>query len=252
MDAGLPSRRLRALLARIGRGLDSVEAVLVTHGHADHTSGVRSLLREKEIPVYAALGVAECVKGAATVGAGETLDLSGLSALFFEVQHDAPTYGLVIAGDGTRCALATDLGEVGPEAELLLRGAEALILEANHDLDWLRRGPYSADLKRRVASSRGHLSNSQAAEAACALAPHGLKDLVLAHLSKTNNTPMRACGTVRQALKAAGHGGVRVRAAIAGHPTPWIEVGAPLEAQEDYVYRYGEEGAGRSRLFDFG
>ena len=106
--------------------------------------------------------------------------------------------------------------------------------------------------KRRVASPRGHLSNRQAAEAACALAPHGLKDLVLAHLSNTNNSPMRATGTVRQALKAAGHGGVRVRAAIAGHPTPWIEVGAPLDAGQGNVYRYDDGGVGLSRLFDFG
>ncbi|HZC19449.1 MAG TPA: MBL fold metallo-hydrolase, partial [Rubrobacteraceae bacterium] len=154
--------------------------------------------------------------------------------------HDAPTYGLRIT-DGERVgALATDLGEVEPETLRFLRGADAVVLESNHDPDWLRRGPYSADLKRRVASARGHLSNRQAAEAACVLAPHGLKDLVLAHLSKTNNSPARACGTVRKALKEAGHAGIRVRAAIAGHPTPWIEVGEPLESRE-YLYRYGGE-----------
>ena len=251
MDAGMSCRRLRGLLARIGRGLEDVSAVLLTHGHADHTAGVRALLRERDVPVYAAPGVAE-VACAVPVAAGEPLDLGTLAATFFEVPHDAPTYGLRVS-DGERVgALATDLGEVAPEAERFLRGADALVLEANHDFDWLRRGPYSADLKRRVASPRGHLSNRQAAEAACALAPHGLKDLVLAHLSKTNNSPMRATGTVRQALKAAGHGGVRVRAAIAGHPTPWIEVGAPLDAGQGNVYRYDDGGAGLSRLFDFG
>lgn len=252
VDAGFSCRRLRDLLARVGRGLENVDAVLITHGHADHTSGVRSLLRECAVPVYAAPGVAEDVKGALEVGAGETLDLGGLSAAFFEVPHDAPTYGVTVSGGGGRCALATDLGEIAPETGDVLRGAEALVLEANHDPDWLRRGPYSADLKRRVASARGHLSNQQAAEAACALAPHGLKDLVLAHLSKTNNSPMRATGTVRAALKAAGHGGIRVRAALAGHPTPWIEVGQPLGAQEGYVYRYGDAGSGSHQLFDFG
>ncbi len=84
---------------------------------------------------------------------------------------------------------------------------------------------------------------------ACALALNGLKDLVLAHLSKTNNSPARACGTVRKALKAAGHGGVRVRAAVAGHPTPWIEVGQPVESLE-YAYRYDNEDRGGTRLFD--
>ncbi len=238
---------MRGLLARIGRNLDDVSAVLLTHGHADHTSGVRSLLREREVPVYAAPGVVEDVRGAASVNAGELLDLgSGVSATFFEVPHDAPTYGVRVSEGERVSALATDLGEVETGALRFLRGADAVVLESNHDPDWLRRGPYSADLKRRVASARGHLSNQQAAEAACALAPHGLKDLVLAHLSKTNNSPARACGTVRKALKGAGHTGVRVRAAIAKHPTPWIEVGEPIESRE-YVYRYGQAGV---RLFD--
>jgi phosphoribosyl 1,2-cyclic phosphodiesterase len=249
VDAGFSCRRLRKLLARIGRDLSDISAVLLTHGHADHTSGVRSLLCERKVPLYAAPGVAEAV-GAAPVEAGETLDLGGVGATFFEVPHDAPTYGLYVT-DGERVgALATDLGEVGPEILRRLCGAEAVVLEANHDLDWLRRGPYSVNLKRRVASPNGHLSNHQAAEAALALAPYGLKDLVLAHLSETNNSPARACGTVRKVLRGAGFAGIRVRAAIAGHPTPWIEVGHPIETRE-YVYRYsGEAGQMARRLFD--
>lgn len=106
-------------------------------------------------------------------------------------------------------------------------------------------------MKRRVASPVGHLSNAQAAEAGLALVPHGLKDLVLAHLSEKNNSPARACGTARSILRKAGHADIRVRAAIAGHPTPWIEVGASLAGRE-YVYRYeagheavNEQAAGR-------
>ncbi len=251
VDAGLSCKRLKGLLARVGRGLDDVSAVFLTHGHADHTSGVKSLLRERRIPVYAAGGVAEEVKGSEAVAAGETLDLGALAATFFAVPHDAPTYGLRVSDGRRAAALATDLGEISFETIEQMRGVEALVLEANHDPEWLRRGPYSADLKRRVASRIGHLSNEQAAEAALALAPHGLKDLVLAHLSETNNSPMRATGTVRRVLKASGHDGIRVRAAIAKHPTPWIEVGQPIE-NHLHVYRYGEEGAERSRLFDLG
>jgi phosphoribosyl 1,2-cyclic phosphodiesterase len=249
IDAGFSCKRLHRLLARIGRDLSDVSAVLLTHGHNDHTCGVRSLLRERKVPVYAAPGVAETVKGAATVDVGETLDLGGdIGATFFEVPHDAPTYGLRVSDGGRTSALATDLGEVVPETLRFLRGADAVVLEANHDSDWLRNGPYAAALKRRVASPLGHLSNQQAAEAACALAPHGLKDLVLAHLSDTNNSPARACGTVRRALKAAGFGEVRVRVALAKHPTTPFEVGEPIEARE-YVYRYGGEGR-RTTLFD--
>jgi phosphoribosyl 1,2-cyclic phosphodiesterase len=249
VDAGLPPRRIGALLARIGRNLTDVKAVLLTHGHADHTCGVQALVRERNIEVFAAPGVGESL-GANTVAPGEACSVEDLGVTFFEVPHDSMTYGVRISDGSSAVAMATDLGEAGIDVLRSMSGAEAVVLEANHDPDWLSRGPYSASLKRRIRSRHGHLSNRQAADAAVALAPHGLKDLVLAHLSKTNNSPTRACGTVDRALREAGHGGVRVRAAIAGHPTPWIEVGAPLRVPE-HVYRYGERGEA-GQLFGIG
>lgn len=240
VDAGLSCRRIAKLLARVGRGLEDVRAVLLTHGHSDHTSGVRSLVRERGVKVFAAPGVGERL-GAASVGAGERFEVSGMEAAFFKVPHDAATYGVRLSDGAASVALATDLGEITPEVLRVMQGAEAVVLEANHDPEWLRRGPYSADLKRRISSRNGHLSNHQAADAALALAPHGLRDLVLAHLSKTNNSPARATGTVSKALREAGHAGVRVRAATAGHPTPWIEPDTPLD-NPAYVYRYGDGG----------
>jgi phosphoribosyl 1,2-cyclic phosphodiesterase len=239
VDAGLPPRRIGALLARIGKNLSDVKAVLLTHGHSDHTCGVPSLVREIDIEVFAAPGVGKSL-GANTVAPGESCAVGGLTATFFEVPHDSMTYGVRVSDGGSAVAMATDLGEASVEVLQSMRGAEAVVLEANHDPDWLRRGPYSANLKRRISSRRGHLSNRQAADTAVALAPLGLKDLILAHLSKTNNSPTRACGTVSGALREAGHGGVRVRAAIAGHPTPWIEVGTPLRVT-DHVYQYDEK-----------
>lgn len=246
VDAGLSCRRIAALLARIGRRLEDVETVLLTHGHSDHTSGVRSLVRERGIPIYAAPDVGGRL-GAIVIEAGNPLRIGGLTAEFFEVPHDSRTYGVRVSDDERTAIIATDLGEVSVDVLWRMRGAEAVVLEANHELEWLRRGPYPADLKRRVASGNGHLSNRQTAEVACDLAPYGLKDLVLAHLSKTNNSPARATGTVTSALREAGHGEIRVRAALARHPTPWIEVGEPLERPE-YAYRYDEGEA--QKLFD--
>ncbi len=246
IDAGLSCRRTEALLARIGRTLENVEAVLLTHGHGDHTSGLKSILRRRTVEVYAAPGVYESSQVDA-VEAGELFRVCGLGARFFPVPHDTATYGLRLSDDHHAIALATDLGDLSPEALRCMRGADAVVLEANHDPDWLRGGHYPAELKRRILSSSGHLSNHQAGEAALDLAARGMKDLVLAHLSRKNNSPARACGTVKKMLRGAGHDGVRVRATIPGHPTPFIEVGAPLESPE-YVYRYAAGGA--QQLFE--
>lgn len=247
MDAGVSCKRLAGLLQSIGRGLDDLGAVLLTHGHGDHTRGVRRLAEQTGVEVYSAPGVGE-VFGANIVEAGDELLLDGLRANFFAVPHDTPTYGLRISDGSADAAIATDLGEIEEGTLRRLRGVEALVLEANHDEDWLWSGPYPRELKRRVSSAAGHLSNAQAAEAALELAPHGLKDLVLAHLSAKNNSPARACGTAGSVLRRAGFGAVRVRAAIAGCPTPWIEAGEPL-ATHDYVYRYAATDAA-GQLFE--
>lgn len=240
IDAGLSCRRIKNLLASIGRSLYDIEAVLITHGHSDHTSGVRSLARECGVRVISAPGVGE-VLGAEIVSDGERFLVGGVEARFFAVPHDAPTYGVRMERGGLSAVVATDFGEVGDGILNEIRGSDALVLEANHDEDWLWSGPYPSLLKRRIASPNGHLSNKQAAEAALALAPHRLKDVVLAHLSEKNNSAARACGTVKAVLRAGGFDGVRVRAALARRPTPWIEVGEPLAE--------GRPNVGEARLF---
>lgn len=253
VDAGVSCKRIVRLLGHLGRGLEDLGAVLLTHGHGDHTRGVRRLVRECGVQVYSAPGVGEEL-GAHTVEPGESLRLGGIGATFFEVPHDTPTYGVRLSDGSSEAAIATDLGEVTEAVMGRMRGVEAVVIEANHDEEWLWGGPYPRDLKRRVSSPVGHLSNTQAADAGLALAPHGLKDIVLAHLSEKNNSPARACGTVHKALRGAGRGDVRVRAATPGHPSPWVEVGELLSGRE-YVYRYpsGESAAGSrvtGRLFE--
>ncbi|MDQ3507930.1 MAG: MBL fold metallo-hydrolase [Actinomycetota bacterium] len=226
IDAGLSCRRIKKLLASIGRSLDDLEAVLLTHGHTDHTSGLRSLVRECGLRVVSAPGVGEHL-GSEVVEAGESFLAGGIEARFFAVPHDAPTYGVRLDRGGLSAVVATDFGEAAPDVLEEMLGADAVVLEANHDEDWLWSGPYPAHLKRRIAAPNGHLSNEQAAEAALALAPHGLKDIVLGHLSEKNNSAARAVGKVKAALRGGGFDGIRVRAAMARRPTPWIEVGEP-------------------------
>src|SRR5215213_5937718 len=124
VDAGLPPRRIGALLAQIGRTLADVNA---------------------------APGVGESL-GANTVSLDEPCSVEDLGVTFFEVPHDSMTYGVRVSEGSSAVAMATDLGEAGVDVLRSMSGAEAVVLEANHDPDWLSRGPYSASLKRRIRS----------------------------------------------------------------------------------------------------
>ena len=90
------------------------------------------------------------------------------------------------------------------EAHDTLMGVDLLVLESNHDIEWLRSGPYPYYLKERILGAYGHLSNDDAARFAAEMAQRGTKEIVLAHLSRENNTPARALDTVQRALDAAG------------------------------------------------
>ena len=119
----------------------------------------------------------------------------------FPTPHDsAASVGYRIAVGDHVLGYATDLGTVTPAVEAGLLGCEAVVLECNHDEEMLRTGPYPYALKRRIAARCGHLSNTDCAAFAVKLARHGMKRLLLAHLSETNNLPELALGEVRAAL----------------------------------------------------
>ena len=99
--------------------------------------------------------------------------------------------------------ILTDTGYVTDEAFDTLMGVDLLVLESNHDIEWLRSGPYPYQLKERILGPYGHLSNDDAARFAAEMARRGTKEIVLAHLSRENNTPERARSRVQLALDAA-------------------------------------------------
>ncbi|MBP5165894.1 MAG: MBL fold metallo-hydrolase, partial [Oscillospiraceae bacterium] len=119
----------------------------------------------------------------------------------FATSHDAAeSFGYVLQGSGERLAVVTDLGCVTPEVKQAAKGCAAAVLEANHDIDLLRTGPYPHSLKVRILGSRGHLSNDVCAAFAEFLAGYGMKRLLLAHLSAENNTGELALRAVEDRL----------------------------------------------------
>lgn len=215
LDCGFSARETARRMALAGVSADAVAAVLVTHEHADHVSGVPVFARRHHVPVLASAGTArgaglERERGCelAHVRPGEefTLGANGLRARAFRTSHDcAEPLGFVFESpDGTRLGIATDTGFLSAEALEALAGCDVLGLEVNHDVRMLENGPYPLFLRRRIASDRGHLSNDAAADALEQLAHDGLRALVGLHVSRQNNTPELASRVLRVRLAAIG------------------------------------------------
>ena len=223
VDAGISARRIRASLAEAGISPRELSAILITHEHTDHIKGLSVLLRSAPVPVYAPEAVAAClcrtVPGASSfvrpIDTEAPLGIGPFEIVAFPTPHDTPqSAGYRVTADGLSVAVATDTGCVTEAMLRHLRGADIAMIEANHDTEMLRSGPYPPYLKRRILSSRGHLSNDDCALLAAELAASGTRRIVLGHLSRENNLPAVAERTVRRALE--GTGAVAVAAPEAG------------------------------------
>lgn len=172
---------------------EQLTAILVTHEHADHISGVASLAKKYAIPVYATRGTAKTDKlnGVQTlhwIDLDEPFVIDDIQIMPVTVPHDAhePCQFYFQAG-GLKLGIVTDLGSISEHVRGAFDGCHALLLEANHDVDMLMNGPYPASLKQRVASDWGHLNNQQAEQFVCSLNLAQLNTLVLGHISEKNN-----------------------------------------------------------------
>ena len=214
IDAGISCRRIREQLALNGLGTEDLSAILITHEHADHIGGLATMVKRCAAPVCAPRAVASallrCVPGVEAVlrvvPVGETFRLGGVGIRAFHTPHDTPeSVGWRLTGEsGETFALATDMGCVTEEIREGLSGADAVMIEANHDADMLRTGPYPYPLKKRILSDHGHLSNESCASLAALLAEQGTRCIILGHLSRENNTPQKAFRAVASALEGTG------------------------------------------------
>lgn len=204
VDAGIPAPTIARRLAQIAPRV-TPQAVLVTHAHGDHHRYAVDAALRFRAPVWVSDATRPmlALSGAPAVrvfGTREPFRLGDLTVAPLPVPHDAAQVALRFTADGgPAVALATDLGEVSDALVAHLRGAEVVLLESNHDLDMLWRGPYSPSLKRRIASRRGHLSNDAAASALARLDAR-TRTVVLMHLSETNNAPAIARERAAEAL----------------------------------------------------
>jgi phosphoribosyl 1,2-cyclic phosphodiesterase len=196
IDAGLSRREITKRLAAIGEDIRCLDAILVTHEHSDHTCGLTAVMKagERLIPIYLTQGTAPFIDwGEAQpvleqFQAGCSFSVGDFEVSTFTVSHDAQDpVGFTLTAQGIKVAIATDLGYVTPNVTHSLRNSDVVILEANHDLEMLRVGPYPWSVKQRVMSRRGHLSNEVAADFIQNHLDGRLSTLVLGHISEHNN-----------------------------------------------------------------
>ena len=196
IDAGISCRRITTALKTLGLAPEALSAILITHTHTDHIAGLEVLLKKTDCPVLATPRTCRELRYRLPVSAGRFTELEGSAEIGETVitpvptSHDAPG----------SCGWRLDT----PEAAALLPGVDFAILEANHDVETLRSGAYPYYLKQRILGTEGHLCNEDAAAFAVTLAEHGAGEIVLAHLSRDNNTPAMALNAVSAALSAAG------------------------------------------------
>ena len=216
IDAGISGKRVEAGLNSLELTGKDLDGILLTHEHSDHIKGLGVLSRKYGVPIYTTPGTAEAVKDMTNLGkidgslfheihADEDFTLGDLTISPFRISHDAaePVAYRVACGD-KKMAVATDLGVYTDYTIDHLKDLDVLLLEANHDIHMLQVGSYPYYLKQRILGLQGHLCNEDAAQFAVTLAENGASDIVLAHLSRDNNTPTMALNAVAAALDGAG------------------------------------------------
>jgi len=227
VDVGLSVLQLRKRLAAVGEDLSSIDAVLITHEHSDHISGLPVLVRSRG--VRAAVYLSRLTEPAIPWGehrperleafqAGSEFIIGDIEVQSFSIPHDAvDPVGFRFEAQGVKIGIATDLGYVPESVKFHLRRTDLLLLEANHDLDMLKVGPYPWSVKQRVMSRVGHLSNLHMSDYLMQDLNTCTANLVLGHLSQQNNHPAIVQMIAREALDRRG---LSTRLSIASQHAP--------------------------------
>jgi len=240
VDVGISCKRTEKGLKELGLTGRDVDGILITHEHADHIQGLGVIARKYEIPIYATAGTIGAVKACEGLGnvAPELFHevkedarfiLKDLTINPMRISHDAAQpVAYRISYGKKKVAVCTDLGVYNDYTVECLKGVNALLLEANHDVNMLQAGPYPYYLKQRILGDRGHLSNENTGRLLCRILHDGLKAVLLGHLSKENNLPELAYESVRMEINMGENpykaGDFDIRVARRSEITPLVEI----------------------------
>ena len=224
VDVGITVKRVEQSLRALGVSATSIDGILVTHTHSDHIKGVASFASKYGVDVYCHDEVYD--KMSKLLGLNAKLRLipiferdffvKDITVSPFWVCHDVDCMGFAMYHRGAKISIATDLGHISASVMRKISGSDIALVEANHDEDKLRVNPeYPRYLKERILSARGHLSNESCGHAIVKLVASGVRQVILGHLSDSNNYPELALSTVQEILLDNGidPSGVRITVA---------------------------------------
>lgn len=213
VDAGVSAKRISEALQQLDISPEMLDGIVITHEHSDHISGVSVLARKYSLNVFASAGTwrgmprvaCELPERSRYVVDGDFY-IGNVSLSPFAIPHDAnEPMGYCVYYGGRKLVIATDIGHVTKRLGAMFSGADLMYIESNHDPDMLMKNPhYSLTLKNRILGAHGHLSNASCGDTLVKLYETGVRNAVLAHLSRENNTPELALETVQRCLLDAG------------------------------------------------
>lgn len=220
IDAGFGRKETASRLASVGERLEDLKAIVVSHEHQDHISGLRGLALRLKAPIYISAVTRRVITwdprlaaagGFEVFSPGESFTIGDVEIHPFSVPHDAADpVAFTLVAEGVKAAVVTDLGYIPEVVKQRVRGCHCLVFESNHDLDMLKVGPYPWFIKQRVMSRHGHLSNLSTARFLTEDYDGAAEVLVLAHLSETNNHPEIVRMTAAEALASRSNGSVNL------------------------------------------
>ena len=227
IDCGFGIKDTCSRLQQLGLTADALSAVLVTHEHYDHISGVEPLAARHGLPVYMTAGTSRRWKSrgrvqANIIQADQEFLINDVQVRPVAVPHDAcePVQFVLCHRDG-KIGVLTDLGSLTPHVKEAFSGCQLLLVEANHDLQMLRDGPYPSSLKRRVAGDWGHLNNSQTVQLISELSQdQAIEHLIIGHISEKNNQPEK----IAQELEACVMNVGKTWIASQDIPLDWVQI----------------------------
>lgn len=221
VDCGLSCRETLRRMVAAGEDPQQISAIVVSHEHSDHVNGLWVLARKLNVPVFMTgatyaewqhwardkeTRIKPAIEKLEIFEAGRAFTVGDVTVSPFTIPHDAvDPVGFTFRAEGMKIGIVTDLGYMPRSVIDNIRGCDGLMIEANHDLEMLRVGPYPWQVKQRVMSRTGHLSNAALAQFFSSDYDGGAAFLVLAHLSEANNHPDLARSAAEQGLAGRGN-----------------------------------------------